>query len=218
MLSAAARPYIDASVPVLREHGVAITTTFYRNLFNEYPELKNLFNMGNQVKGTQQQSLAAAVFAYAENIANADALKPVINRIVHKHASLGIKAEHYPIVGRHLLGAIKETLGEAATPPLLEAWSEAYGLLADALIAQEKILYTDSNSPAGELRQVRVIQIRQESERVRSYTLVALDEQQLPSFRPGSTSALPLISRTARGNCVNTACLIHRLNRIIAYR
>ena len=45
MLSASARPYIEASVPVLREHGVAITTTFYRNLFNAHPELKNIFNM-----------------------------------------------------------------------------------------------------------------------------------------------------------------------------
>jgi nitric oxide dioxygenase len=47
MISAASRPYIDASVPVLREHGLAITTVFYRNMFAAHPELTNLFNMGN---------------------------------------------------------------------------------------------------------------------------------------------------------------------------
>ena len=104
MVSAVARPYIDASVPVLREHGVTITRTFYRNMFAAHPELTNIFNMGNQANGSQQQSLAAAVFAYAANIDNADALGPVVSRIIHKHASVGIKAEHYPIVGRHLLG------------------------------------------------------------------------------------------------------------------
>ena len=43
MISAASRPYIDASVPVLREHGLAVTTTFYRNLFAELPELTRFF-------------------------------------------------------------------------------------------------------------------------------------------------------------------------------
>ena len=185
MLSQAAKPYIDASVPVLREHGLAITTTFYRNLFDAHPELKNLFNMGNQAQGTQQQSLAAAVFAYAANIDKADALAPVVSRIVHKHASLGIKAEHYPIVGHHLLGAIKETLGDAATAPLLAAWAEAYSLLADALIAEEKNLYSDAGVIAGELRQLQITQIRQESVDVRSFVLSAIDSKPLPTFHPG---------------------------------
>ena len=56
MLSRSAKPYIDASVPVLRQHGLAITTLFYKNMFESHPELKTLFNMGNQANGSQQQS------------------------------------------------------------------------------------------------------------------------------------------------------------------
>ncbi len=185
MLSEAARPYIQASVPVLREHGLAITSTFYRNLFNAHPELKNLFNMGNQAQGVQQQSLAAAVFAYAANIDNLEVLTPVISRIVHKHASLGIKAEHYPIVGHHLLGAIKETLGDAATVPLLEAWTEAYTMLADTLIAEEKRLYAESGVTEGELREVTVTNITQQSEQVKSFELTSIDGKPMPSFQSG---------------------------------
>src|SRR3954468_23728043 len=140
MISAASRPYIDASVAVLREHGLTITTTFYRNIFAAHPELTNLFNMGNQANGAQQQSLASAVFAYAANIGNPAALGPVVSRIVQKHVSVGIRAEHYPIVGRFLLGAIAETLGDAATPPLLAAWDEAYNALAGIFIEAEKAL------------------------------------------------------------------------------
>jgi nitric oxide dioxygenase len=185
MLSQASRPYIAASVPVLREHGVAITTVFYRNMFNEHPELKNLFNMGNQAQGTQQQSLAAAVFAYAANIDNPSVLQPVISRIVHKHVSLGIKPEQYSIVGAHLLGAIKEVLGDAATPELIDAWAEAYWLLADVLIAEEKALYEKANVAAGELREMQVIRVSQESELVKSFTLIPADGNPLLDFEPG---------------------------------
>lgn len=185
MVSALARPYIDASVAVLREHGLAITRTFYQNMFSAHPELTNLFNMGNQASGVQQQSLASAVFAYAANIDNAAALGPVVSRIVHKHASVGIRQEHYPIVGRHLLGAIQEVLGDAATPALIAAWDEAYSELAAALIQAEKALYAQAGTSPGELRAMRVTEIRNECENVKSFLLQAADGRAVPGFKPG---------------------------------
>ena len=185
MVTAASRPYIDASVPVLREHGVTITQRFYSNMFAAHPELKNLFNMGNQASGAQQQSLAAAVFAYAANIGNVAALGPVVRRIVHKHASVGIRPEHYPIVGYHLLGAIKEILGDAATEPLLAAWGEAYGELADLLIQTEREMYAEAGVQPGELRDMRIADVQQQSENVRSYTLIPADGKPAPAFKPG---------------------------------
>lgn len=162
MISTTARPYIEASVPVLREHGLAISTRFYARMFEAHPELRNLFNMGNQASGAQQQSLAAAVFAYAANIDNAAALTPVLDRIVHKHAAVGIKPSHYPIVGRHLLGAIGEVLGEAATPELIAAWDEAYWLLAGELIAAEARLYQHTGTQAGQLQPLQVLRTERE--------------------------------------------------------
>ena len=185
MLSATARPYIDASVPVLREHGLAITTTFYRSMFAAHPELTNLFNMGNQANGTQQQSLAAAVFAYAANIDNADALTPVVSRIVHKHAAVGLTPEHYPIVGEHLLGAIKTVLGDAATPALIDAWAEAYWLLANLLIDEEKKLYAASGVAAGALMNLKVMKRVQESADIVSYYLQTENGTSPGPFLPG---------------------------------
>ena len=185
MVSAVSRPYIDASVPVLREHGLTITRTFYRNMFEAHPELKNLFNMGNQASGVQQQSLASAVFAYAANIDNASALAPVVSRIVHKHVSVGITAEHYPIVGQHLLGAIQEVLGDAATPQLLYAWSEAYSELATALIDAEKAMYASANIYPGQLRDMRVTEVRDESEDIKAFVLEPVDGLAAPAFKPG---------------------------------
>jgi nitric oxide dioxygenase len=147
--------------------------------------LTNLFNMGNQASGVQQQSLASAVFAYAANIDNAAALGPVVSRIVHKHASVGIKAEHYPIVGRHLLGAISEVLGDAATPALISAWDEAYSELATALISTEKELYGQAGTAPGQLRDMRVVEVRQESEDIKAFVLEPVDGQAVPAFKPG---------------------------------
>ena len=185
MISEASRPYIDASVAVLRAHGVTITTTFYRNIFAAHPELTNLFNMGNQANGAQQQSLAAAVFAYAANIGNPDALGPVVSRIVQKHVSVGIRAEHYPIVGRFLLGAIADTLGDAATPPLLAAWDEAYNALAALFIAEEKKQYAAAGIEPGQTRVMKVSEIVRQSADVISLRLSATDGQPLPSFKAG---------------------------------
>ncbi|MDK2126534.1 globin domain-containing protein [Parachitinimonas caeni] len=185
MLSATSRPYIDASVPVLREHGVTITRHFYASMFEAHPELKQIFNMGNQANGSQQQSLAAAVFAYAANIDNAAALGPVIERIVHKHASVGITPAHYPIVGRHLLGAIRAVLGDAASPDLMAAWDEAYWLLAGELIAAEARLYQQTGVTAGELRPLKVMEIRHENTQVKSFYLQTPDGQSPGRFLPG---------------------------------
>ncbi|HEV7855441.1 MAG TPA: globin domain-containing protein [Herminiimonas sp.] len=184
MLSAQSRPYIDASVPVLRKHGLAITTVFYKNLFESHPQLHHIFNAGNQANGTQQQSLASAVFAYAANIGNQAALAPVISRIVHKHVSLGVTAAHYPIVGQHLLDAIKQVLGDAATPELIAAWAEAYGLLAQALIDEENKLYKAAGTEPGDLFALRVVAVNNESTQIKSFTLVPADGAP-PSFHPG---------------------------------
>jgi nitric oxide dioxygenase len=132
---------IKSTVPVLKEHGLALTTHFYQRLFAHNPEFKNVFNQGNQQNGHQPMALATAVLAYAEHIADPSVLGAALNRIGHKHTSLDIRPEHYAIIGRHLLASIGEVLGEAATPDLLDAWGAAYAQLSRLMIGTEADLY-----------------------------------------------------------------------------
>lgn len=192
MLNAASLELIHASVPVLREHGETITRRFYARMFERHPELKNIFNMGNQQSGAQQQSLASALYAYAANIENQAALAPVVGRIVQKHVSLGVRAEHYPIVGENLLAAIGETLGEAATPELIAAWAEAYGVLAGALIAEEARWYRENGVQPGQFMPLRVARKVRESASVVSLYLEAGDGGELPEFQPGQYISVAL--------------------------
>src|SRR5699024_4334247 len=66
---------------------------------------------------------------------------PQVTQISHKHRALQILPEHYPIVGHHLIGAIKEVLGEAANDDIIDAWTEAYDEIADVFIQLEKTMY-----------------------------------------------------------------------------
>src|SRR4030095_14820345 len=134
MLTATTIAVVKSTAPALAQHGYTIIQRFYERLFQAHPELKNLFNMRHQERGEQQRALAGAVLAYATHIDTLPALTSAVERITHKHATLNVQADQYPVVGENLLAAIKEVLGDAATDDILRAWAEAYQELADLLI------------------------------------------------------------------------------------
>ncbi len=143
MLSAQSESVVRATAPVVAEHAVEITSRFYPAMFEAHPELLDLFNRGNQANGDQRRALASAVVSYATHLVDEQArdFQPVLERIAHKHVSLGIRREQYTIVGRHLLGAVADVLGDAVTPEVANAWDEVYWLFATELIAEEARLY-----------------------------------------------------------------------------
>ncbi len=188
MISDPQAALVKATVPALRQHGETITRTFYGNMFAAHPELYNIFNPANQKNGGQPRSLSAAVLAYAEHIDNPGVLGGMLHRIEGKHVSLEVKPEHYPIVGKYLLGAVQQVLGEAATPEILDAWGAAYGELAEIMIGQEQALANASASQTGGWRGFKPFRVDRkvrESEVMTSFYLVPEDGQPLPPFLPG---------------------------------
>lgn len=132
---------VKATVPALQAHGEAITSHFYRIMFESHPEVKAFFNEAHQAAGSQARALAGAVLAYATHIDRLDEIAGALPRIIQKHAALGVLPEHYPVVGGCLLQAIKDVLGDAATDEIIAAWGEAYQSLAALLIAAEEEVY-----------------------------------------------------------------------------
>lgn len=178
---------IKATVPVLEVHGATITQTFYRNLLNDHKELLNIFNHTNQAKGRQPQALANTVYAAAVHIENLEAILPVVMGIAHKHRSLGILAEHYPIVGDYLLKAIKEVLGDAATDDIINAWAEAYGVIADIFISVEEDLYKQEEARGGWrlFKPFTVSKVEPINEIVTNFYVTPVDGQPLPEAAAG---------------------------------
>ena len=186
MLTDSQREIIRATVPALRLHGEKITDRFYADLFEAHPALWNVFNPANQRPGGQSRSLAASILAYAANIDQLDRLGDMVERIAHKHGSLEVQPEHYPIVGHHLLGAIRAVLGEAATDEVIGAWGAAYGMLAQIMIGREQELYATAKAAnwAG-YKSCIVVRKEPESDSMISLYLAADDGTPLPAFRPG---------------------------------
>ncbi|KAL2868922.1 flavohemoprotein [Aspergillus lucknowensis] len=175
---------IKATVPVLQEHGLAITKLFYENLLTAHPELKVVFNVSNKVHGHQPMALAGALFAYASYIDDLGVLSPAVARICHKHASLSIQPEQYEIVGKFLLEAMGSVLGDALTPPLLDAWGTAYWQLAKLMIGVEAELYKAADGWTN-FRDFRIARKEPESDVITSFYLEPVDGQPLPPFIPG---------------------------------
>lgn len=186
---------IKATLPIVREHGEAITKHFYKRLFKQHPELHNIFNQTHQITGHQPKALADAVYGAAANIEDFSQIMPVLERIGEKHRSLQIKPEHYPIVGENLLGAIKEVLGDAATEEIINAWADGYEVISDVFIRMENRMYkTTETQPGGwaGYRDFVVDKKVMESDVITSFYLKPKDGKEIASFIPGQYITLKL--------------------------
>lgn len=166
---------IKATLPPVGENIETITKTFYNKMFTAHPELiANTFNRGNQKQGAQQKALAASVATFATQLVDPNAPDPVmmLDRIAHKHVSLGIRKDQYQIVHDNLMAAIAEVLGDAVTPEVAEAWDAVYWLMADVLIKHEAKLYESDGVTDGDVfRRAEVTAKEQLTDSVYAYTL-----------------------------------------------
>lgn len=188
MLSTNAIPVVRATVPALRAAGVEVTGEFYRSMFAAHPELLDVFNQANQATGEQRQALAASVVAFAEHLLGDSPapFAPVLARIAHKHASLGVRPEQFTVVGRHLLAAVGTVLGDAVTAEVAAAWEEVYWLFATLLVAEEARLAQQAGTdPHHPYRPWRVTGRAPAAADVCSFTLLPADGSEIPAFLPG---------------------------------
>merc|ERR1712157_568606 len=100
----------------------------------------------------QPKALAGSVVAYATNITD---LSPLlvpggpVAAICHRHCALAIFPGQYVTVHENLMAAIGEILGDAVTPEIAAAWSEAVLFLAKAMIDTEESLYKMAEQRSG---------------------------------------------------------------------
>ncbi|MGW6441598.1 globin domain-containing protein [Lentzea sp. NPDC055074] len=187
LLSTEAEQIVRATLPAVRENVVTISGVFYDTMFADHPELLDLFNRGSQANGDQRRALAGAVIAYASSLVGEGAVPmgPVLGRIAHKHASLGIRPDQYPLVGRYLLAAVAAVLGDAVTPAVAVAWDQVYWLMAVKLIEAESRMYHEREiDPASPSRRYRVVSRQEEAEDVVSLYLAPASGG-VEAHRPG---------------------------------
>lgn len=179
---------VKKTAPIIKDHVQEIGKTFYGILFSRHPELYNVFNQSNQERGLQQEALAYGVYLAGMHIDNFEPIQPMVTRVAEKHRALNIKPEQYPVVGKALIDAVKQVLGDAATEDIVKAWEKAYQYIADTFINIEQEMYQETEQKTGGWVGTRLFYIDnkvKESDVITSFYLKPVDQQPIASYEPG---------------------------------
>jgi hemoglobin-like flavoprotein len=106
---------------------------FYDRLFEVAPTVKAMFPADMT---EQRKKLMATLAVVVKGLTNLESILPAASALATRHVSYGAKPEHYPVVGGALLWTLEKGLGEAWTPELATAWTDAYGVLSGYMISE----------------------------------------------------------------------------------
>lgn len=102
---------------------------FYANLFTLDPSLQPLFKADMQAQGQRLMQMIGAATGMLGN----NQLLPVLQGLGRRHAGYGVQTQHYTTVGTALLQTLAQGLGDAFTAEVRAAWTEVYGVIANAM-------------------------------------------------------------------------------------
>ncbi len=108
-------------------------TLFYGRLFEIDPALKRLFHGDMKEQG---RKLMATLAVVVNSLNNLGAVLPAASALAKRHVAYGVRPAHYTPVGEALLWTLQQGLGAGWTTELAAAWSAAYGVLSEFMIAE----------------------------------------------------------------------------------
>lgn len=111
----------------------AASKLFYDRLFEVAPSVRAMFP---EDMTEQRKKLMGVLAAVVSGLSNLETILPVASALAKRHVAYGTKAEHYPVVGATLLWTLEKGLGEAWTPELATAWTDAYGVLSGYMMSE----------------------------------------------------------------------------------
>ena len=105
---------------------------FYGRLFEIAPDVRAMFSNDLSAQGAK---LMAAIGFVVAGLDKLETIVPEVQAMARRHLGYGVEEHHYAVVGEALIWTLEQGLGRAFTPQLRQAWLEAYGILAEAMIA-----------------------------------------------------------------------------------
>ncbi len=103
---------------------------FYGRLFELDPSLKPLFKGDMTEQGRKLMTMIGTAVA---NLNKLDAIVPAVQDLGRRHKTYGVLPAHYDTVAAALLWTLGQGLGDAFTPQVEAAWTEAYTILATVM-------------------------------------------------------------------------------------
>ena len=112
---------------------IADTTAqlFYDRLFEIAPEVRPLFTGDMKEQGRKLMTMLATAVVSLDKMGK---IIPAVQELGRRHASYGVREEHYGRVGEALLWTLERSLGNDFTPNVRDAWAAIYGTLAQTML------------------------------------------------------------------------------------
>ena len=108
-------------------------TLFYERLFEIDASTPSLFKNANMAE--QRRKLVQALATVIKGLDDLAPLVPVLEELGKNHVRYGVTDRHYDSVGAALLWTLEQGLKESWTPAAKEAWTAAYGAVANVMRA-----------------------------------------------------------------------------------
>jgi len=124
---------IRQSFNVLRHEMKPSSTFFYEELFRRAPELRALFRDDLAGQGMKFLSTLAVI---VDNLHQPETLAGRYSDLGGLHRTLGVSAAMFAPMGDALMATIRNALGETWTIEIEAAWQQAFGEMADELVAR----------------------------------------------------------------------------------
>jgi hemoglobin-like flavoprotein len=128
---------IRASWAAIEPNADEVAELFYARVIELDPRLDALFRHADMAR--QRMVLMQTLGIVVRNIDRLDQILPEVEALGRRHAGYGVRADHYPIVGRALLWTLERGLGDAFTSETAIAWADAYRRISSAMIEAARL-------------------------------------------------------------------------------
>src|SRR6188508_1743378 len=111
---------VTANYEALAGQIATLTRSFYDRLFLAMPHVRPLFRLDID---SQSQHLAAALALIVRNLRDMDLLEEPLMELGAGHARVGVRPEHYPVLCRTMIEALRDGSGESWSSELEADWT-----------------------------------------------------------------------------------------------
>jgi len=122
---------IRNSWPTIEANIDALTSAFYARLFAIDASAAALF--AGVDMSAQRAKLARSLAVVVHALDDPDSLLPALAALGKRHTAYGVEHHHFDSVGEAVVKALAQTLGDAFTSNLRDAWVEAYAIVASVM-------------------------------------------------------------------------------------
>ncbi len=123
---------LETSFQTIILHGEAFVTAFYERLFTRFPETRAFFAATDMFE--QRKKLQHSLALIVEHMQHPEVLGDMLQELGQRHATYGIRPEHYLLVGVVLLETFADFLGKHWTQAHHDAWVKGYEAVSNLML------------------------------------------------------------------------------------